>query len=159
MHPPVFYYACTIVNQGTSYPTVCKGCHSNCSMNVRNHNAQTCEWDDSVELIVFIVRSVLYSWFQTFAVLWMLCAFFWVISQRLSFIWRFGTLCLFHLHRWIGKKILHTYQPMKMEQTKCCEMLAYKLQTPGNYPEESIRQICNGSSTVIHHQVSVLYWK
>jgi hypothetical protein len=28
---------------------------------------------------------------------------------------------------------------MKMEQTEHSEMLAYKLQTPGNYPEESIQ--------------------
>jgi hypothetical protein len=35
--------------------------------------------------------------------------------------------------------ILHTYLPMKMEQTECSEMLAYKIQTPGNYPEESIQ--------------------
>jgi hypothetical protein len=27
---------------------------------------------------------------------------------------------------------------MKMEQTECSETLAFKLQTPGNYPEESI---------------------
>jgi hypothetical protein len=30
---------------------------------------------------------------------------------------------------------------MKMEQTECSEMLAFKLQTPGNNPEESIRQV------------------
>ena len=29
--------------------------------------------------------------------------------------------------------------PMKMEQTECFGMLAYKMQTPGNYPEESIQ--------------------
>ena len=29
---------------------------------------------------------------------------------------------------------------MKMEQTECSETLAYKIQTPGNYPEESIQQ-------------------
>jgi len=34
----------------------------------------------------------------------------------------------------------HTYLPMKMEQTECSETLAYKFQTPGNYPEESIQQ-------------------
>jgi hypothetical protein len=34
--------------------------------------------------------------------------------------------------------ILHTYPPMNMEQTECSETLAYKIQTPGNYPEESI---------------------
>jgi len=37
--------------------------------------------------------------------------------------------------------ILHTYPPMKMEQTECSETLAYKIQTPGNYPEESIQHI------------------
>jgi hypothetical protein len=28
---------------------------------------------------------------------------------------------------------------MKMEQTECSETLAYKIQTPGNYPEETIQ--------------------
>jgi len=33
----------------------------------------------------------------------LLYAFFWVISRRLNFIYRrFGTLCLFHLHRQVG---------------------------------------------------------
>ena len=36
--------------------------------------------------------------------------------------------------------ILHTYLPMKMEQTECSETLVYKIQTPGNYLEESIQQ-------------------
>ena len=30
------------------------------------------------------------------------------------------------------------YLPMKMEQTECSETSAYKIQTPGNYPEEII---------------------
>jgi len=34
--------------------------------------------------------------------------------------------------------ILHTNPPMKMEQTECSETSAYKIQAPGNYPEESI---------------------
>jgi hypothetical protein len=56
--------------------------------------------------------------------------FFWVTLQRLNFICRrFGTLCLFHLHRRVG---------MKMKQTECSETSAYKIQTPGNYPEERI---------------------
>jgi len=39
---------------------------------------------------------------------------------------------------WVGmKKFLHTYPPMKMEHTVCSETLAYKIQTPGNYQEES----------------------
>jgi len=66
-----------------------------------------------------------------------LYAFFWVIPWRLNFICRrFGTLYLFHLHRQVG-----TYLPMKMEQTECSETSAYKIQTPGNYPEESIQPI------------------
>jgi len=28
---------------------------------------------------------------------------------------------------------------MKVEQTECSETAAYKIQTPGNYPEESIQ--------------------
>jgi hypothetical protein len=48
----------------------------------------------------------------------MLYAFFWVIPRRLSFIYRrFGTYCLFSLYRQVGTKILHTYLPMKMEQS------------------------------------------
>ena len=54
--------------------------------------------------------------------------FFWVIPRQLNFICRrFGTSCLFHLHRQLV---------MKMEQTECFETSAYKIQTPGNYPEE-----------------------
>jgi len=30
---------------------------------------------------------------------------------------------------------------MKMEQTVCSETSAYKIQTPGNYPKESIQHI------------------
>jgi hypothetical protein len=33
---------------------------------------------------------------------------------------------------------LHAYPPMKMEQTERSETLAFKLQTPGNSPEESM---------------------
>jgi len=43
---------------------------------------------------------------------------------------------LFHLHRQVGM----TYLPMKVKQTECSETSAYKIQTPGNYPEESIQQ-------------------
>jgi hypothetical protein len=42
----------------------------------------------------------------------------------------FGTICLFHLH---------TYPPMKMEQTVCSETLAFKLLMPMNHPEESVQ--------------------
>jgi len=42
--------------------------------------------------------------------------------------------------------ILHTYPPMKMEQTVCSETLAYKVHMPGNYPEESIQHSEHGKS-------------
>jgi len=32
-----------------------------------------------------------------------------------------------------------TYLPMKMKQTERSEMSAYKIQTPGNHPKESIQ--------------------
>ena len=48
---------------------------------------------------------------------------------------------LFYLHRQIG-----THPPMKMEQTECSEMSAYKIQMPGNYPEESIQISERGKS-------------
>ena len=43
---------------------------------------------------------------STFYRVTVLCTFFWVISRRLNFICRrFGTLCLFHLHRRVGMKM------------------------------------------------------
>jgi hypothetical protein len=68
----------------------------------------------------------------------MLYAFFWVIPRRLNFInRRFGTLLLFHLNRQVGMK--YTYLPMKIEQTLCSDTWVYKIQTPGDYPEQSIQ--------------------
>jgi len=40
----------------------------------------------------------------------------------------------------------HIYLPMKMEQTECSKTSAYKLQTPGNYPKESIQRTEHGES-------------
>jgi hypothetical protein len=37
--------------------------------------------------------------------------------------------------------ILHTYPSMKMEQIEFSETSAYKIHTPGNYPEESIQNV------------------
>jgi len=42
--------------------------------------------------------------------------------------------------------ILQTYPPTKMEQTECSEMSAYKIQTPGNYPEVNIQHSEQGES-------------
>jgi len=80
-----------------------------------NHLAESCKF------IKYLIQICVKLYF-------IMCAFFWVIPRRLNFICqRFGTLYLFHLHR-----------SMKMEQTECSEKSAYKIQTPGNYPEESI---------------------
>jgi len=35
---------------------------------------------------------------------------------------------------------------MKMDQTECSETSAYKIQTPGNYPEENIQHTEHGKS-------------
>jgi hypothetical protein len=35
---------------------------------------------------------------------------------------------------------------MKMEQTECSEMSAYKIQMPGNYPEENIQHLEHSES-------------
>ena len=35
---------------------------------------------------------------------------------------------------------------MKMEQRECSETSAYKIQTPGNYPKESIQHTEHGES-------------
>ena len=44
-----------------------------------------------------------HSWFQTFAVFWMLYALFWVIPRHMNFICQcFGTFCLSHLNRQVG---------------------------------------------------------
>jgi hypothetical protein len=42
--------------------------------------------------------------------------------------------------------ILHTYPPMKMEQTECSETSEYKIQTPEDYPEESVQHSEQGGS-------------
>ena len=70
----------------------------------------------------------------------MLHAFFWVITRRLEFICRrFGTLCLFHLHSQVD---LPAYE----DGTECSETSAYKLQTPGYCPKESIQHTEHGES-------------
>ena len=68
------------------------------------------------------------------SVISLLYAFFWVIPRCLNFICQcFGTLCLFHLLRRVGT-------------CQCSEMLAYKIQTPGNYTEETIQHLEHGKS-------------
>jgi hypothetical protein len=42
--------------------------------------------------------------------------------------------------------LLHTYPPINMEQTECSETSEYKIQTPGNYPEEIMQHSEHGES-------------
>ena len=95
-------------------------------------------------------------WFHTFTVFCMLYVFFWVIPRRLNFIcWRFGTLCLFHLHGQVGEYwiiwenlsnlfIIHLLACE--DETECFETSAYKIQMPGNYLEENIQHTEQGGS-------------
>ena len=58
-----------------------------------------------IRIISDTTVNVDYSWFETFALFWMLYAFFWVIFRCLNFIFqRFGTHCVFHHHRQVGMK-------------------------------------------------------
>jgi len=50
------------------------------------------------------------------------------------------------MYRYRYEETLHTHLPMKMEQTECSEMSAYKIYTLGNYPEESIQHSEQGES-------------
>jgi hypothetical protein len=50
------------------------------------------------------------------------------------------------------------YPTMKMEQTVCSETLAYKIQTPGNYPEESLQHSEHGES-LKSSIINYCYWK
>jgi len=52
---------------------------------------------------------------------------------------------LFHLYKQVGA-CTHTYLLMKMEQKERSEMSAYKIQTPGNHPKESIQHSGHGES-------------
>ena len=47
---------------------------------------------------------------------------------------------------------------MKMEQTECSETSAYKIQTPGNYPEESIQHSEHGESLKSSIFITILYF-
>jgi hypothetical protein len=49
---------------------------------------------------------------------------------------------------------------MKMEQTECSEMSAYKLQMPGNYPKEAYSVLCPviSSAELIFTILSASLW-
>jgi hypothetical protein len=71
-----------------------------------------------------------------------------VFLYFLSIVSPFVYSCLFRIFAQVYKPLppggnqisVKKYPPMKMEQTACSETSAYKIQTPGNYPEESIQR-------------------
>jgi hypothetical protein len=60
----------------------------------------------------------------------------------------------------IGKKVnKFTFLLMKMEQIECSETSAYKIQTPGDYPEENIqymKPVLNYTKPVLNYMKRVL---
>ena len=85
-----------------------------------------------------------FLFFLTFAVYWMLYAFFWVIPRRLNFICRrFGTLSVPSL-----------YLPAYEDGTECSEKSVYKIQTPGNYPEENTQHYISCLYKILYVDVS-----
>jgi len=58
---------------------------------------------------------------------------------------------LFRLHRHVGMKYMKytsytSYLPAYEDETECSETSAYKIHTPGNYPEESAQHSEHGES-------------
>ena len=83
-----------------------------------------------------------YSWFQTFAVFWILYVFFWVFTRGPIVVCRrFGTLYRFHLQGLdVECEVFILYiQPLKMELIEGSETSANYNRTPGKYPKEYIR--------------------
>ena len=80
----------------------------------------------------------------------MLYAFFWVIPRHLNFICQHsGTL-----------SVPSSYLPAYKDGTECSETSAYKIQTPGSYPEESIQHSEHGESlnSRMVYDVGILLW-
>ena len=98
------------------------------------------------------VSNISDSWFQTFAVFWILSVFFWIFSRRPIVVCRrFGTLYQFHLQGLDVKyEVLEVLdiQSLKMELIECSETSAYCNfnQTPGKYPKEYRQDSKHGES-------------
>jgi hypothetical protein len=71
----------------------------------------------------------------------LLYVFFWVIPRSLNFVGRcFVTLCSIFIGRY------SSHLPAYEDGTECSETSEYKIQTPGNYPEENIQHSQDGKS-------------
>ena len=65
-------------------------------------------------------------------------------EKCLGYVWLrlFSSQTFSRIHNPTFLKTIHTlYLPAYEDGTECSETSAYKIQTPGNYPEESIQQV------------------
>ena len=81
-------------------------------------------------------KTVVYSWFQTFAVLWMLYSFFWVIPRLLNFLCRrFGTLSVPFIGR-LNKELNSSCLNDLWRWNRVFRNIGTEIQTPRNHPKE-----------------------
>jgi len=91
---PVAFKACVHTNCGWKYPD-CTNCRLRTSCT---------DWNARYDFCRCKLHGKILSW-GTEELYRMLYAFFWVFLRCLNFMCRrFGTLCLFHLHRQVGMK-------------------------------------------------------
>ena len=86
-------------------------------------------------VIVFNISEMRLSWFQTFAIFWLLYAFFWVIPR----VWILCTYVSEHSVSSIFMTSHSSYLSAYEYRKECSETSAYKIQTSENYPEESLQ--------------------
>ena len=115
-----------------------------------------------------------YSWFQTFAVIWILYIFFWVFPRRQIVVSRrFGILYQFHLQRlggWNWFRVPTFRNPVSVPSSKAgwmeliqgSETSANYNLTPGKYLEENIQYFGtvskNEDFTVLITLQSLQFW-
>jgi hypothetical protein len=101
---------------------------------------------------------ITWVWFliSSFRHVRMLRVIFWVVLRHVVFNgWRFGTLCLFHLHRRVEMNG-HIHSPMKMEPTQCSKTSAIKHHTQINNPKDYTQQWVRFIFTTVLTLVSIL---
>ena len=91
------------------------------------------EWEPFRRKVVEKIKTFLISHFRH--VLYVVC-FLLGNSPASEFYMPTFRNTLFHLHRLVGDPL-----PAYEDGTECSETSAYKIQTPGNYPKETIQQI------------------
>jgi hypothetical protein len=97
-------------------------------------------WDGAIISRLTFCRNIREPRFQTYAVFWMLCSFYWVILRSLKFMCRcFGTLCQLNLHN--QEACLHRLWRWNWQ---CPETSVRKIPAPGNSLKERIQHRKSG---------------